>query len=205
MHKRAAAAVAGGEALGQHLAPPRRSLRATARDRARRGASARKARPRASPARATSATICCASTSSGPGGMLQPVEFAAAHAVEQRGAFDQFVARQREQPPFRRAADRVAGAADALQKGWRSSAANRSGRRGRRRRCRCPARARRSRPAPSVRRASAAARRPAAVPSQGCRDAARPRFSPRRSVSAARDALGQAPRVDEDAASCDAP
>ena len=47
--------------------------------------------------------------------MVEPVEFAATHAVEQRRAFDQFVARQRKQPPLRRAADRVAGAADALQ------------------------------------------------------------------------------------------
>ena len=37
--------------------------------------------------------------------------------VEQRGAFDQVVARQREQPALGRAADRVAGAADALQEG----------------------------------------------------------------------------------------
>ena len=36
--------------------------------------------------------------------------------VEQRRAFDQFVARQREQPALGRAVDRVAGAADALQK-----------------------------------------------------------------------------------------
>ena len=45
----------------------------------------------------------------------QPIELAAAHAVEQRRAFDQVVARQREQPALRHAADRVAGAADALQ------------------------------------------------------------------------------------------
>ena len=38
-----------------------------------------------------------------------------AHRVEQRGAFDQLVARQREQPPLRSAADRVARAPDALQ------------------------------------------------------------------------------------------
>ena len=45
----------------------------------------------------------------------EPVEFAARDAVEQRGAFDEFVARQREQPALRRAADRVARAPDALQ------------------------------------------------------------------------------------------
>ena len=45
----------------------------------------------------------------------QAVELAAADAVEQRRAFDQIVARERKQAPLRRAADRVAGTADALQ------------------------------------------------------------------------------------------
>ena len=45
----------------------------------------------------------------------EPVELAAAHAVEQRGAFDQLVARQRKQPALRRAADGVARAPDPLQ------------------------------------------------------------------------------------------
>ena len=47
----------------------------------------------------------------------QAVELAAADAVDQRGAFDEIVARQRKEPPLRRAADGMAGAADALQKG----------------------------------------------------------------------------------------
>ena len=47
----------------------------------------------------------------------QRIEFAAAHAVEQGGAFDQFVARLRKQARLRRAADGVAGAAGALQEG----------------------------------------------------------------------------------------
>ncbi len=38
------------------------------------------------------------------------------HAVDQRRAFDQFVARQREQPALGRAVDRVPGAPDPLQK-----------------------------------------------------------------------------------------
>ncbi len=50
-------------------------------------------------------------------GNRQAIELAATHAVEQRRAFDQLVARQRKQPALRRAADRVAGAADALQEG----------------------------------------------------------------------------------------
>ena len=52
-----------------------------------------------------------------PVGDRQPVELAAPDAVEQRRAFDQIVARQRKEPPLGRAADRVAGAADALQEG----------------------------------------------------------------------------------------
>ena len=43
------------------------------------------------------------------------VEFAAAHAIEQRGAFGEVVARGREQPSLGHATDMVAGAADALQ------------------------------------------------------------------------------------------
>lgn len=45
----------------------------------------------------------------------QCVQFAAAHAVEQGGAFDQVVAGGREQPRLRRAVDAVAGTAGALQ------------------------------------------------------------------------------------------
>ena len=47
----------------------------------------------------------------------QRVEFAAAHGVQQGGAFHQVVARAGEQPRLRRAADVVAGAARALQEG----------------------------------------------------------------------------------------
>ncbi|CAJ3327660.1 Uncharacterised protein [Burkholderia pseudomallei] len=45
----------------------------------------------------------------------QHVEFAAPHAIEERRAFDEFVARQRKEPPLRHAADMVPGAPDALQ------------------------------------------------------------------------------------------
>ena len=48
-------------------------------------------------------------------GDREPVELAAADAVEQRRALDELVARQRKQPALGRAVDRVAGAADALQ------------------------------------------------------------------------------------------
>jgi hypothetical protein len=68
-------------------------------------------------AKASSATSCCASTSSGATGHAQRVELAAAHAVEQRRRFGQVVARAREQPALGHAADVVAGAADALQEG----------------------------------------------------------------------------------------
>ena len=46
----------------------------------------------------------------------QPIEFAAADAVQQRRAFHQIVARLREQPALRQAADGVAGATNTLQK-----------------------------------------------------------------------------------------
>ena len=45
----------------------------------------------------------------------QPIELAATHAVQQRRAFHQIVARLREQPALRQAADGVAGAPDTLQ------------------------------------------------------------------------------------------
>ncbi len=48
-------------------------------------------------------------------GNAQRVKFAALHAIEQRRALDKFVARQREQPAFRYAADMVPRTADALQ------------------------------------------------------------------------------------------
>ena len=94
-----------------------------------------------------------------PFGDRQTVELAATDAVEKRGALDEIVARERKQAPFGRAADRVTGAADALQEG-----------RDRARRTDLAdeidvadvdtrVRARRSPPAPSVRRASASVRR----------------------------------------------
>lgn len=48
-------------------------------------------------------------------GNPQRIEFATLHAIEQRRAFDQLVARQRKQSPLRHAADVVPRAADALQ------------------------------------------------------------------------------------------
>src|SRR5262249_40040984 len=46
----------------------------------------------------------------------QAVELAAAHAVDERRAFDEIVARERKQPPLGEPVDRVTGAADPLQK-----------------------------------------------------------------------------------------
>ncbi|MNG08214.1 hypothetical protein D3C84_915570 [compost metagenome] len=58
----------------------------------------------------------------------QGVQFVAAHAVQQRRAFDQVVPRLREQPPLGRAADAVAGTPDPLQEGgdaaWRTELAD---------------------------------------------------------------------------------
>ena len=57
-------------------------------------------------------------------GNPQAVELAATHGIQQCGAFDEIVARQREEPSFRRAAHGVPGAAHPLQKGcdraWRA-------------------------------------------------------------------------------------
>ena len=61
--------------------------------------------------------ICCASTSRAFSGIVQPVQLAAPHRVEQRRALHQFVARQREQSALGDAADRMPGAAHALQEG----------------------------------------------------------------------------------------
>ena len=47
----------------------------------------------------------------------QAIKLAATHAVDKGCALNQIVARKREQPPFGRAADRVTGTANALQKG----------------------------------------------------------------------------------------
>ncbi len=56
-------------------------------------------------------------------GNPQAVEFAAAHGIQQRGAFDEIVTRKREEPSFRGATHGVAGTAHPLQKGrdraWR--------------------------------------------------------------------------------------
>ena len=45
----------------------------------------------------------------------EAIELAAVDAVEERGALDELIAREREQTSLRRAVDRVAGTADALQ------------------------------------------------------------------------------------------
>ena len=170
MDQRAAPAAPGGEAFGQHARPRPRIPRAAGRGRARPAAAARTARPRSSrarrPRRRSAAPARRAAARD-----HQAVELAAAHAVEQRRALDQLVARQREQPALGRAADGVARAADALQE--------------------ARDRARRAELADEVdvadvdaelqrgggdqrlaaRRASAAARRRAAAPWPGCRGA----------------------------------
>ena len=198
MDQRAAPAAPGGEAFGQHARRRRRNPRAPARDTARRGGSARTARPRSIRAPPTSATICCASTSSGCSRDREPVELAAARRCRAAprirpdrrataGTAGPWACRR----PRGRSGRRAAGSS-------RSSAASRAGRPDRRRRCRCRARARRSRPAPSARRASAAARRRAAAPWRGCRGARSTLLVAEPLGQLARHALGHAARVDED-------
>ena len=46
----------------------------------------------------------------------QPIKLPTTNAVEQRGAFDQIVARERKQPAFRSTANCMPGASNALQK-----------------------------------------------------------------------------------------
>ena len=149
MHQRAAAAAPGREAFGQHRRRPRRN---PSRARSRYG----QARPHEreqlvlarSRAHADSATICCASTSSGAScetmrssSPRRTERSSAAHSIEivarDAGTGAPSACRRRCGPSGRRAAA-----------AWRCDAASRSGRRDRRGRCRCRARATRSRRAP---------------------------------------------------------
>ena len=115
MDERAAPPAAGAEALGQHRDDRGEILARQSRGYGQARRKSAKSSSSSHSRAATSATICCASTSSGCSGIDETVELAAAHAVEQRRAFDQLVARQREEPALGRAADGVARAADALQ------------------------------------------------------------------------------------------
>ena len=58
------------------------------------------------------------------GGNGQTIKLTAAHRIEQRGALDEIVARQRKEPPLGRTPDRVAGPTHALQecgdRSWRA-------------------------------------------------------------------------------------
>ena len=96
-------------------APPRRTSRDRARDTARRAARARTARLRRSPRTPISATICCASTSSGASCDTIASSSPRRVGAQQRRAFDEVVARDREQAALRQSRHRMAGAADALQ------------------------------------------------------------------------------------------
>ena len=118
-----AAAAAGGEAFGQHLHD---LVELLARERPvgpRAPRAARTARPRPIRRHATSAAICCASTSSGFTGMRsrsssprRTASSSAAHST--RSSRDSGNRR-----PFGSAADRVAGAARRAAAARRSSAA----------------------------------------------------------------------------------
>ena len=115
MDQRAAPAAAGGEPLGQHVHDGGEFL---ARQRAvRPGAAQAVVQRRLGP-------VLCRDFGNDLLGQHverlvrngQPIEFAAPDAVQQCRAFHQIVARLREQPALRQAADGVAGATDALQK-----------------------------------------------------------------------------------------
>ena len=116
MDERPAAAPAGGEALGQH---PDDRVEVVARQRAKGPAA-----PQQVEERIFLPVLCGDLGDDLLGehverllGNREPIEFAAANAVEERGALDEIVARERKQAPFGRASDRVTRTADPLQEG----------------------------------------------------------------------------------------
>ena len=127
MDERAAPAAAGGEALGQH---PDDRVEIVARERAEGpGAPEQVEERRFRPIlRRDFRDDLLGEHVERLLGDRKPVELAAADAVEERGAFDEIVARERKQAPLGRAADGVAGAADPLQEGrdraWRADLAD---------------------------------------------------------------------------------
>ena len=136
-----------GEAFREHAHHLVELARVPARDRATPGAAAKSSCSFQSRA-ATSATICCASTSRGCSGMTSRSSSPRLHAVDKRRALDEIVAREREQPALGRAVRPRGPSGRRAAGSWRWNAASRAGTRGRPRRCRCRARATRSRPGP---------------------------------------------------------
>ena len=84
-------------------------------DTARPGGTARTAASSSHSSQATAATICWARMSSGASGISMRSSSPRADGADQGQAFEQLVAREREQPPLGNRAERVARAADALQ------------------------------------------------------------------------------------------
>ena len=116
MDQRPTTAPAGGEALGQH---PDNRIEVVPRQRAEGPAA-----PQQVEERVLLPVLRCNLGDDLLGehverllGNREPVELAAANAVEERGALDEIVARERKEAPLGRAANGVAGAADALQEG----------------------------------------------------------------------------------------
>ena len=117
VHERAVAAAARAVAFGEHAARARRTRRACRSRYGQARAHQREQLVLVPLARRDFGHDLLRQHVEGLAGHAQPVELAAPHRSEQRRALDQVVARQREQPPLGRAAERVAGAADALQEG----------------------------------------------------------------------------------------
>ncbi len=127
MDERPTTAAAGGEALGQH---PDDRVEVVARKRAKRPTAPdqieeRRFRPIL---RCDFRDDLLSEHVERLLGNLQPVKLAAADAVEERGAFDEIVARERKQASLGGAANGVTRAADALQEGrdrtWGTDLAN---------------------------------------------------------------------------------
>ena len=113
--QRAAPAAPGAEAFRQHAHDGREILARQLAIGPGAADAAHRARPRPIRAPPTSATICCASTSSGCSGIASRSSSPRRTLSMQRRAFDQLVARERKQPALGRAVDGMAGAPDALQ------------------------------------------------------------------------------------------
>ena len=116
MNERATAPPPGGEALGEH---PDDGVEVVARERAERPGAPQPVVERGFRPilRRDFGDNLLGKHVERPVGDLQPVELAAADAVDQRRAFDEVVAREWKQSSLGRPADGVAGPSDPLQEG----------------------------------------------------------------------------------------
>ena len=176
----AAAPAPGGESLGQHLRDLIELVAAQDRGTGRPACTDRTASFSLHSSTAQAATICCAMTSSGQGGIRKRVQLSPAHGPQKRHALHKLVAGHREETALwhsRRDCGRTALCAVAADR-W--SEASPSDTPGPRRLCLCQAQVRLWPRTPSPLPASACPPRPGAWRGRDCRDA--PRRLPRRAA-----------------------